>query len=114
MNPFRDLIFALALAGCLVVDAEEVVIDAKGGEIKTLIATDASKGEKGGQLGMGLLVGAMDIATANNTVAIVVSSESSEGFSCNCNTPPASCFRHRWNCYQQEALHSHPHFDMPS
>ena len=29
------------------------------------------KGNKGGQLGMGLLVGAMDIATANNTVAIV-------------------------------------------
>ena len=31
------------------------------------------KGEKGGQLGMGLLVGAMDVATANNTVAIVMS-----------------------------------------
>ena len=29
-------------------------------------------GKKGGQLGMGLLVGAMDIATANNTVAIVM------------------------------------------
>ncbi len=30
------------------------------------------KGTKGGKLGMGLLVGAMDIATANNTVAIVM------------------------------------------
>ena len=30
------------------------------------------KGNRGGQLGMGLLVGAMDIATANNTVAIVM------------------------------------------
>ena len=30
------------------------------------------KGKKGGQLGMGLLVCAMDIATANNTVAIVM------------------------------------------
>ena len=30
------------------------------------------KGKKGGILGMGLLVGAMDIATANNTVAIVM------------------------------------------
>ena len=29
-------------------------------------------GKKGGQLGIGLLVGAMDIATANNTVAIVM------------------------------------------
>ncbi len=30
------------------------------------------KTQKGGKLGMGLLVGAMDIATANNTVAIVM------------------------------------------
>lgn len=30
------------------------------------------KGRRGGQLGIGLLVGAMDIATANNTVAIVM------------------------------------------
>lgn len=30
------------------------------------------KGKKGGQLGMGLLVGTMDVATANNTVAIVM------------------------------------------
>lgn len=30
------------------------------------------KGRRGGQIGMGLLVGAMDIATANNTVAIVM------------------------------------------
>lgn len=30
------------------------------------------KGKKGGQIGMGILVGAMDIATANNTVAIVM------------------------------------------
>ena len=30
------------------------------------------RGKRGGQLGMGLLVGTMDIATANNTVAIVM------------------------------------------
>lgn len=30
------------------------------------------KGKKGGQLGIGLLVGVMDVATANNTVAIVM------------------------------------------
>ena len=30
------------------------------------------RGKKGGQLGMGLLVGVLDIATANNTVAIVM------------------------------------------
>ncbi len=32
----------------------------------------AFRGKRGGQIGMGLLVGAMDIATANNTVAIVI------------------------------------------
>ena len=32
----------------------------------------AFKGEKGGQIGVGVLVGALDIATANNTVAIVM------------------------------------------
>jgi Na+/H+ antiporter NhaC len=30
------------------------------------------KGKKGGQLGIGALVGALDVATANNTVAIVM------------------------------------------
>ena len=30
------------------------------------------RGKKGGQLGMGVLVGVLDIATANNTVAIVM------------------------------------------
>lgn len=42
------------------------------------------KGRKGGQLGIGLLVGLMDIATANNTVAIVmanpIASEMSKDF----------------------------------
>lgn len=44
----------------------------------------AFKGRKMGQLGMGLLVGAMDIATANNTVAIVmanpIAAEMAEGY----------------------------------
>ena len=30
------------------------------------------RGKKGGQLGMGILVGVLDVATANNTVAIVM------------------------------------------
>ena len=36
------------------------------------IIRKAFRGRRGGQLGMGILVGAMDIATANNTVAIVM------------------------------------------
>ncbi len=42
------------------------------------------RGNKGGQIGMGVLVSAMDIATANNTVAIVmagpIAKEMSEGY----------------------------------
>ena len=45
------------------------------------------KGRKGGQLGIGLLVGLMDIATANNTVAIVmanpIASEMAKDFDIN-------------------------------
>ena len=49
------------------------LIDAYGGFDALLsLIKKVFKGKKGGTLGMGLLVGAMDIATANNTVAIVM------------------------------------------
>lgn len=49
------------------------LIEAYGGFAALLaLIKKVFKGEKGGKLGMGLLVGAMDIATANNTVAIVM------------------------------------------
>lgn len=46
------------------------------------------KGKKGGQLGMGLLVGAMDIATANNTVAIVMANPIAKEMSSNYDISP--------------------------
>lgn len=46
------------------------------------------KGNKGGQLGMGLLVGAMDIATANNTVAIVMANPIASEISGEYNITP--------------------------
>ncbi|MFR2157539.1 MAG: Na+/H+ antiporter NhaC family protein [Evtepia gabavorous] len=49
-------------------------------------------GKKGGQLGMGLLVGTMDIATANNTVAIVIANpiakEMSQDYGISERPPP--------------------------
>lgn len=49
------------------------LIEANGGFAALLaLIKKVFKGRKGGQLGMGLLVGAMDVATANNTVAIVM------------------------------------------
>ena len=57
----------------LLVSALCGMIRAYGG-FEALLAAIRSlfKGRKGGQLGIGLLVGLMDIATANNTVAIVM------------------------------------------
>ena len=46
------------------------------------------KGKKGGMLGMGLLVGAMDIATANNTVAIVMANPIAKEMSRTYNITP--------------------------
>lgn len=49
------------------------LIDEYGGFVALLnLIKSIFKGRNGGKLGMGLLVGAMDIATANNTVAIVM------------------------------------------
>ena len=49
------------------------LISANGGFDALLYAIrKVFKGKKGGQIGIGMLVGMMDIATANNTVAIVI------------------------------------------
>ena len=61
------------------------------------------KGKKGGQLGMGLLVGAMDIATANNTVAIVmanpIAKEMSEEY--GISSKRAACLLDTFSCIFQ-------------
>ena len=48
------------------------------------------RGKKNGQLGMGLLVGAMDIATANNTVAIVMANPIAKEMSIEYGIPAAT------------------------
>ena len=57
----------------ILVSAICAIIAESGGFVALLnLFGKVFKGEKGGQLGMGLLVGIMDISTANNTVAIVM------------------------------------------
>ncbi|MBQ8233641.1 MAG: Na+/H+ antiporter NhaC family protein [Lachnospiraceae bacterium] len=57
----------------ILVSAICALIEEYGGFAALLqLITGIFKGTKGGKLGMGLLVGAMDVATANNTVAIVM------------------------------------------
>lgn len=61
------------------------------------------KGKKGGQLGMGLLVGAMDIATANNTVAIVMANPIAKEMSEEYGIPSkrAACLLDTFSCIFQ-------------
>ena len=64
------------------------------------------KGKKGGQLGMGLLVGAMDIATANNTVAIVmanpIAKEMSDEY--GITSQKAACILDTFSCIFQGVI----------
>ncbi len=66
----------------------------------------AFKGNKGGQLGMGLLVGAMDIATANNTVAIVmanpIAKEMSQEY--GISSKRAACILDTFSCIFQGVI----------
>ena len=64
---FETAMVAILVSAICALIREHGGFDALLGFIKRVF-----KGKKGGQLGMGLLVGAMDIATANNTVAIVM------------------------------------------
>ncbi|MBR4882234.1 MAG: Na+/H+ antiporter NhaC family protein [Clostridia bacterium] len=49
------------------------------------------KGKRGGQLGIGLLVGLMDIATANNTVAIVMANPIAKEMASDYGISPRKC-----------------------
>jgi len=64
------------------------------------------KGKRGGQLGMGLLVGAMDIATANNTVAIVMANPIAREMSQEYGISPkrAACLLDTFSCIFQGVI----------
>ena len=64
------------------------------------------KGKRGGQLGMGLLVGAMDIATANNTVAIVMANPIAKEMSQEYGISPqrTACLLDTFSCIFQGVI----------
>jgi len=64
------------------------------------------KGSRGGQLGMGLLVGAMDVATANNTVAIVIANPIAKEMSEEYGITPqrAACLLDTFSCIFQGVI----------
>ena len=61
------------------------------------------KGKKGGQIGIGMLVGVMDIATANNTVAIVIANPIAKQMSEDYEITPerTACLLDTFSCIMQ-------------
>ena len=61
------------------------------------------RGNKGGQIGMGLLVGVMDVATANNTVAIVMANPIAKEMGKEYDITPArsACILDTFSCVFQ-------------
>ena len=64
--------FETSMVAVLVAAICALISEYGGFEALLQLIKKVFKGKKGGMVGMGLLVGAMDIATANNTVAIVM------------------------------------------
>ena len=64
--------FETAMVAVLVSALCELIRENGGFEALLAFVRRVFRGKRAGQLGIGLLVGAMDIATANNTVAIVM------------------------------------------
>ena len=64
--------FETSMVAILVAALCALVREAGGFEALLALVRRVFRGKRAGQLGIGLLVGAMDIATANNTVAIVM------------------------------------------
>jgi len=66
----------------------------------------AFRGRRGGQLGMGLLVGAMDIATANNTVAIVMANPIAKEMARDYHISPrrSACLLDTFSCIFQGVI----------
>ncbi len=64
------------------------------------------RGNRGGQLGMGLMVAAMDVATANNTVAIVMANPIAKEMSRNYGITPrrAACLLDTFSCIAQGVI----------
>ena len=64
------------------------------------------KGKRGGQLGMGLMVAAMDVATANNTVAIVMANPIAREMSREYGVSPrrAACLLDTFSCIAQGVI----------
>jgi len=103
--PFIAKQTRIVLENCGKFDAESLDEYLASGGFDALLSfiRKVFRGKKGGQLGMGLLVGAMDIATANNTVAIVMANPIAKEMSEDYGISPSrtACLLDTFSCIFQ-------------
>ncbi len=83
------------------------LVRAHGGfEVLLSLFRKVFKGNRGGQIGIGLLVGVMDVATANNTVAIVMANPIAKEMSKDYDITPSrtACLLDTFSCVFQGVI----------
>ncbi|MBQ4342585.1 MAG: Na+/H+ antiporter NhaC family protein [Erysipelotrichaceae bacterium] len=95
--------FETCMVAVLVAALCEMIKEYGGFDALLALIRKMFKGNRGGQLGMGLLVGAMDIATANNTVAIVIANPIAKEISQEYGITPqrSACILDTFSCIFQ-------------
>ncbi|MBQ2929146.1 MAG: Na+/H+ antiporter NhaC family protein [Clostridia bacterium] len=94
------MVAVLVAALCALIRADD------GFDALLYLVRKVFKGKRGGQLGMGLMVAAMDVATANNTVAIVMANPIAKEMSQDYDITPqrAACLLDTFSCIAQGVI----------
>lgn len=98
--------FETAMVAVLVAALCGLIREAGGFDALLYAIRKVFKGKKGGQIGVGLLVGVMDIATANNTVAIVIANPIAKQMSEDYGITPqrTACLLDTFSCIMQGVI----------
>ena len=98
--------FETAMVAVLVAALCGLIREAGGFDALLYAIRKVFKGKKGGQIGVGLLVGLMDIATANNTVAIVIANPIAKQMSEDYGITPqrTACLLDTFSCIMQGVI----------
>ena len=98
--------FETSMVAILVGALCELIKEHGGFDASLSVIRKLFNGPKGGQIGIGLLVGLMDIATANNTVAIVISNPIAKEISNEYGIAPqkAACLLDTFSCIFQGVI----------
>ncbi|MBQ9950652.1 MAG: Na+/H+ antiporter NhaC family protein [Clostridia bacterium] len=98
--------FETCMVAVLVAALCELIREAGGFDALLYYIRRIFRGKRGGQLGVGLMVAAMDVATANNTVAIVIANPIAKDLSAEYGVSPSrtACLLDTFSCITQGVL----------